>query len=68
MQSALESPEFQALDDSYMPADACCDFFSYVVSSPTKTVTTLEGQQWPAPLAAAIEQLLLLENQVNAGN
>lgn len=63
VQAVLESPEFQALNDRYAPADACCDFFTYVVSSPTKTVMTLESQEWPAPLAEAIKQLLVLESQ-----
>ncbi|HYF66392.1 MAG TPA: hypothetical protein VD886_26425, partial [Herpetosiphonaceae bacterium] len=63
LRSVLESPEFAGLDASYAPADACCDFFTYVVSSPTKTVMTLDGQEWPAPLADAIGQLLALESQ-----
>lgn len=64
LQTLLSSPEFQALRASYMPKNTCCDRFTYVVSDGTRTVTTLDGENWPKSLATAINMLGTLQAQV----
>jgi hypothetical protein len=66
LRAIVDSPEFQALDDQYMPKDTCCDLFTYVLSAGPRTITTMDGVEWPAPLADAIELMSVLESQVPA--
>jgi hypothetical protein len=66
LQAIVDSPEFQALNDQYMPKDTCCDLFTYVLSAGPRTITTMDGVEWPAPLADAIEMMAVLESQVPA--
>ena len=68
LQAIVDSAEFQALNDQYMPKDTCCDLFAYVVSAGPKTITTMDSVEWPAPLADAIEMLAVLESQVSGGS
>jgi hypothetical protein len=57
----VNSPEFKALGDKYLPKDTCCDFFTYVISTDNGTITTMDGVEWPAPLRAALTLLLELQ-------
>jgi hypothetical protein len=55
----VSSPEFLALDPSYLPKDTCCDFFFYrvtvtYINDAKKSVLTMEGATAPAVLWNAI--------------
>jgi hypothetical protein len=54
------TPRFRWLKPSYLPADQCCDRFSYVVTvryqrGPTKVVRTMDGAPAPAVLWQVIK-------------
>jgi hypothetical protein len=61
-------PAFRALAPRYLPANPCCDRFTYTVSvarpEGTQSVTTMDGVTWPRPLAEAIALLQRAKAQV----
>ncbi len=58
---------FMDLADKYMPAKPCCDRFTYrltiVHTKGVKTVTTMDGVDWPPALAKAMEVVNQLISQ-----
>lgn len=58
--TTAETAQFHTLDDSYMPADECCDRFTYtitVVSGDTHTVTTMDDAGAPDDLTQLIDAI-----------
>jgi len=68
LHATVDSPSFRSLDPSYLPKDTCCDRFTYTVSvdrrEDVQTVTTLDGADWPPPLAETLELLQRARQQV----
>ena len=58
---------FMDLADEYMPANPCCDRFTYrltiVHTKGVKTVTTMDGVNWPPALAKAMRVVKQLISQ-----
>jgi len=58
---------FMDLADEYMPANPCCDRFTYrltiVHTKGVKTVTTMDGVDWPPALAKAMKVVNQLISQ-----
>lgn len=59
VREAMAAADFFALDAEYLPADTCCDRFTYVISlsdgSRTHTITTLDDAGAPPSLVVLIE-------------
>jgi hypothetical protein len=59
LRAAIEAADFFALDPSYLPADTCCDRFTYEVTlsegSRTNTVTTIDAAEAPQALFTLID-------------
>ncbi|MGB9890537.1 MAG: hypothetical protein ACPLTQ_12855 [Anaerolineae bacterium] len=62
---------FLDLADEYMPANRCCDRFTYrltiVYEGSVKTVTTMDGAERPPALASALAVVNSLIGQVTFG-
>ena len=70
LRDVIQAADFFALAESYVPADACCDRFTYTITvqmdGQTKTVTTVDdAPKQPAQLTAVIEAIttLITDNQ-----
>ncbi len=57
IQDLVNSAEFQQLDEQYMPDNGCCDRYTYTLNAAGKTITTMDGVDWPQPLAQALDML-----------
>lgn len=61
---------FLDLANEYMPADRCCDRFTYrltiVYEGSVKTVTTMDGAEQPPALASALEIVNTLIGQATS--
>jgi len=62
---------FLDLADEYLPADRCCDRFTYrltvVYDGTEKTVTTMDGAERPPALTEALEVVNQLIGQATPG-
>lgn len=66
LQTAINRPEFKALNGNYLPENTCCDFFTYVLSAGGTTITTMDGIAWPEPLETVLKLLFDLQSGVTA--
>jgi len=62
---------FMDLADEYMPANRCYDRFTYRLTiahaGTVKTVTTMDGAEWPPALVRALEVVNSLIGQATSG-
>ncbi|GIV97450.1 MAG: hypothetical protein KatS3mg057_2107 [Herpetosiphonaceae bacterium] len=66
LEQLIESAEFMALKENYIPQNTCCDRISYTLTVATpqaeKTVRTMDGVDWPPVLEQTINLLFQIQN------
>jgi hypothetical protein len=66
----IDSPEFAALDERYVPANPCCDRIEHRLTVPgqggARTITWLDGEAIPPVLEQAATLLRALQQQATS--
>ena len=65
LNTLLASPEFQALDEQYLPPQTVADGITYTVTTPNKTIIAADTAEFPQPLVQLLTLIGQLQSQIS---